>query len=172
MKQLAKIILLFLILFSIEQSYGQETKILFQSDSILKLTIKLHLNELIHDLEIRDEYEAILSYTEVNNVESIHDIKLKVRGKSRSETDICKFPPLEINFKKNKTKNTLFEGQNKLKLVTHCNYGTEFRRYVVEEYLIYKMYQFVSPYSFRVRLCEITYVDIDQNKKPLQKLDF
>ena len=172
MKQLAKIILLFLILFSIEQSYGQETKILFQSDSILKLTIKLHLNELIHDLEIRDEYEAILSYVDDNNIESIHDIKLKVRGKSRSEVDICKFPPLEINFKKNKTKNTLFEGQNKLKLVTHCNYGTEFRRYVIEEYLIYKMYQIVSAYSHSVRLCEITYVDLDQNKKPFTKIGF
>ena len=159
-------------LFFICHIFGQETKILFQSDTILKLTIKLRLNELIHDLEIRDEHEAILSYTEDNNLESIHDIKLKVRGKSRSEVEICKFPPLEINFKKNKTKNTLFEGQNKLKLVTHCNYGSEFRRYVVEEYIIYKMYQIVSPYSYSVRLCEITYVDLDQSKKPFTKIGF
>ena len=172
MKPIEKIALLILILFSLNPSYGQETKILFRSDSILKLTIKLHLKELIHDLKTREEHEAILSYTDEYNVESIHNIKLKVRGKSRSEVNICKFPPLEINFKKNKTKNTLFEGQNKLKLVTHCNYGTEFKRYVVEEYLIYKMYQIVSPYSHSVRLCEITYVDLDQNKKPFTKIAF
>jgi hypothetical protein len=172
MKRIEKILFLLLILYSLGPTYGQEPKILFQSDSILKLTIKLHLNEVIHDLKIRDDHEAILSYTDNNNLESTHNIKLKVRGKSRSKVNICKFPPLEINFKKNKTKNSLFEGQNKIKLVTHCNYGSEFRRYVAEEYFIYKMYQTVSPYSHNVRLCEITYIDLDKSKNQFTKIGF
>lgn len=166
------ILLNLFILFCVCHVFGQETKVLFQSDDILKLTIKLPVKELIHDLEERHNHKAVLSYVGDNNEESIHEIKLKVRGKSRSDIDVCKFPPLEINFNKNKTKNTLFEGQNKLKLVTHCNYGSEFSRYVVEEYTIYKMYQIVSPYSYNVRLCEITYVDLDERKKPFKKIGF
>lgn len=150
----------------------QEPKILFQSDSILKLTIKLHVNEVIHDLKTRDDHEALLSYIDNNNVESIHNIKVKVRGKSRSDVDVCKFPPLEINFKKKQTKNSLFDGQNKIKLVTHCNSDTEYRRYVVEEYMIYKMYQIVTPFSHNARLCEVTYVDLDNPKKHFTKVGF
>ena len=155
MKPLEKIFLLLLVLYLSSPAYGQEPKKLFQSDSILKLTIKLHLNEVIHDLKTREDHDAVLSYIDDKNVESKHFIKVKVRGKSRSKVNICKFPPLEINFKKNETKNSLFEGQNKIKLVTHCNYESEFRRYVGEEYLIYKMYQVVTPYSHNVRLCEL-----------------
>lgn len=172
MRHLTKIILLFLILLLHKNSYGQGTKILFQSDSILKLTIKLHINEVTHDLETRDEHEAILSYSDNNNVASTHNIKVKVRGKSRSSPDLCTFPPLELNFKKNKTENSLFEGQNKIKLVTHCSQNSEFRRYVVEEYMIYKMYQLVTPFSHEVRMCEITYMDLDKSKKQFTKIGF
>ena len=172
MRSLKKIFLLFLIVYLFSPTYGQEPKILFQSDSILKLSIKLHLNEVIHDLKIRDDHEAVLTYIDDKNVESTHYIKVKVRGKSRSKVNICKFPPLEINFKKQKTKNSIFEGQNKIKLVTHCNYGSEFKRYVAEEYFIYKMYQIVTPYSHNVRLCEITYMDLDKSKNQFTKIGF
>ena len=159
-------------LFFICHIFGQEPKILFQSDSVLKLTIKLHTYETIRDVEDRAYHSAILSYTDEKNVESIHQVKLKVRGNNRANINTCNFPPLEVNFKKGKSKNTLFEGQNKLKLVTHCKNTSEFSDYINEEYMTYKMYQLLTPISYNVRLCEITYIDLDGEKKPLTQTGF
>ena len=117
MKNHSRIINL-LTIFFICNIFGQEPKVLFQSDAVLKLTIKLHTNEVIRDVEVRDYHEATLSYVEANNTASTHQVKLKVRGNNRANVKTCSFPPLEVNFKKSKTKNSVFEGQNKLKLVT------------------------------------------------------
>ena len=171
MKNLSKIINL-LAIFFICNIFGQEPKVLFQSDTELKLTIKLHTNEVIHDVEVRDYHEATLSYLEANNTESTHQVKLKVRGNNRANINTCSFPPLEVNFKKSKTKNSVFEGQNKLKLVTHCKNTKEFSDYVREEYTVYKMYQLLTPISFKVRLCEITYVDLDNNRNKITQVGF
>ncbi len=165
-------VLIVLTVFFIANAFGQEPKILFQSDDILKLTIKLHITKVIRDVDVRDYHEATLSYIDDKNAESIHQIKLKVRGNNRANIKTCSFPPLEINFKKNKTKNSVFEGQNKLKLVTHCRNSKEFSDYVREEYMTYKMYQLLTPISFRVRLCEVTYIDLDNKKNTITQTGF
>jgi len=112
MKNRLKLLNLFVIFF-ICNIFGQEPKVLFQSEAVLKLTIKLHINEVIRDVEVRDSHEAILSYIDAKNLESKHQIKLKVRGNNRANPNTCSFPPLEINFKKKQRKNLVFEGQKK-----------------------------------------------------------
>jgi hypothetical protein len=57
---------------------------------------------------------------------------------------------------------TAFEGQDKLKLVTPCQDGRDaYQNYIYDEYLAYLAFQAVTPFSFRVRLVEITYIDIE-----------
>lgn len=159
-------------IFFICNVFAQEPKKLFQSDTVLKLTIKLHVNEVINDLEEREYHEATLSYLDDKQEQSTHQIKLKVRGNNRADVRTCNFPPLEVNFKKNTTKNSVFEKQNKLKLVTHCKDTQEFSDYVREEYIIYKMYEIITPISFKVRMCEVTYIDLDNKKKPITQTGF
>jgi hypothetical protein len=160
-----KNVFILFILFSLGESYCQNAKPLFQSDNILKLTITLPLEKVINDLEVRDEHPAILSYQVTDGENEIHQIKIQVRGKTRALKTTCKFPPLQLNFKKSKTKNTLFEGQNKLKLVTHCKNTNLYSNYIQKEYTTYKLYQKITPYSFNVRLCEISYIDQNNSNK-------
>ena len=129
---------------------------LFESDDLLHIKIKFNLKETINDREVRDEHEGTLYYGEDNDSLSI---KLRVRGMTRARPTLCKFPPLRVNFKKKQVKGTLFEGQDKIKLVTHCNARNINEEYVLREYTVYKLYQIISDYSFRVRLCRITYID-------------
>ena len=47
-----------------------------------------------------------------------------------------------------------------MKLVGVCKLGqTYWEQYVLAEYLVYRMFNLVSPVSFRVRLAKVTYVD-------------
>jgi hypothetical protein len=88
---------------------------------------------------------------------------VKARGFSR-RLSLCDFPPLLLNFKKKEVKGTVFEGQNKLKLVTHCRDMGKYQDYVFHEYLIYKIYNIITDTSFRVRLTHITYKDWGKDK--------
>lgn len=89
-------------------------------------------------------------------------IKIRPRGNSRRDRSVCKFPPLRVNFKKSEVQGTLFHGQDKLKLVTHCRSGDRHTEYVYKEYLVYRMLNQLTDAGFRVRPLRISYVDSDR----------
>ena len=141
---------------------------LFDSDEILHLIISMDVSEVIseRDTASRKYHDAILYYYLSDSTKIDHQIKIRVRGNNRSTKNVCGFPPLRLNFKKRKSTGTLFEGQDKLKLVTHCKSGSSNEEYILREYYIYKLYQIVTPYSFKVRLCQISYEDTRGKFKP------
>jgi hypothetical protein len=91
-----------------------------------------------------------------------------VRGNFRRDPKHCDFPPLFVNFKKSDVKNTIFKNQDKLKLVTHCIFEED----LIEEYIVYKLYNQVTDLSFKVRLAKIAYFDTVLNKKLFEKYSF
>ena len=142
--------------------FGQDVKkvkSLFLEEDILEIKISMNVEEVIEDLEVRDYHEANIVYTKPDGATESIDLRVKVRGMTRANPKVCKFPPLRLNFKKKQVTNTLFKGQDKLKLVTHCNTKPINQEYVLREYYAYKIYQLVTPNSFNVRLCRITYED-------------
>jgi hypothetical protein len=99
-------------------------------------------------------------------------LKVRTRGRFRLQTNICSFPPLRLNFQEGKPAGTVFDGQDKLKLVTHCHDRDSFVQNVLEEYLAYRIYNQLTDRSFRVRLAEITYVDTSGKNDPLTRMAF
>jgi len=94
------------------------------------------------------------------------DIVIRTRGNNRRDREICRFPPLRLNFKKSQTKDTLFDKQDKLKLVTHCqNNSTNYNQAVVSEYLAYRVLNKLTDKSFRARLLRIKYVFTDSSRE-------
>ncbi len=146
--------------FFISTVHGQKSR-LFKSDEILELTLRADMKAVIKDRGEDPQYHrATLHYLEGETVFDI-PLKIKARGNFRKSLAGCKYPPLFINFKKKAIpKASLFRGQDKIKLVTPCR-GDE---YVVNEYLVYKLYNIISPKSFRARLVRVTYQDTVKNK--------
>ena len=163
-----------LILFSISvfQMIGQNNAPLFESNSPLKIVISTSLREITNDLKEREQRSAKLVVNNENGTEEIHQIKIRVRGVTRAKKEVCQFPPLRLNFKKKQTKNTVFAEQDKLKLVTHCINSNNYSQNALKEYLAYKLYEVVTPYSLKTRLCEITYIDTLRNNRTIQQLGF
>jgi hypothetical protein len=60
-------------------------------------------------------------------------------------------------------KGTIFQGQEKLKLVTYCNTPADQEQRIVLEYLAYRLYNLVTPMSYRVRAAEVTYRNGDKD---------
>ena len=82
-------------------------------------------------------------------------ISLRMRGNMRRA--ICDIASLELNFKT--TLSPRLSGLKKMKLVGGCRNNTFDEELLLKEYLIYKMYNLITPLSFNARLLRITYID-------------
>jgi len=143
---------------------------LFLSSDTLPVTISAPLSTLIRE-KPGDEYlSGTLQYPESDGHLRTLDIGLRTRGHLRLE--ICDFPPLRVNFKKTQTRGTLFEKQDKVKLVVHCESSIRFEQALVREYLAYRILNLLTPYSFNVRLLRVTWVDSDGERESKLRFAF
>lgn len=127
---------------------------LFESHGILEVELSGPISSLIENRKTRDEFD--FDITAGNE-----PISLRVRARGNSRLRVCSFPPLRFDFPPGRTERTVFEGQNRLKLVTHCSTRGRDSGNVFDEYLAYRIFNLVSERSFRVRLLRLTYVDTD-----------
>ena len=135
---------------------------LFESGDELNLTLQGNLKTLLRDRDEKSNYHPVtVSYQNAESKEFSLPITVKTRGHFRKLKSNCYYPPLMLKFPKNELqKSTVFKGQGKLKLVMPCR-GDE---YVINEWMVYQLYNLISPYSFKARLVSVTLVD-DENKK-------
>ena len=64
-----------------------------------------------------------------------------------------------LNFASDTDPLSVFVGQDKIKLVTHCRNGNRGEQDALEEYLAYRILNALTGFSFRVRLMHIEYLD-------------
>lgn len=128
---------------------------LFRSHETLSLVLEFPLQELLRQKQDKATVPGVLRYTDVDGSDIVLDVGVSTRGNSR--LDQCRYPPLRINLKKKQVADTLFSGQDKLKLVNLCRDSASYRRYLDQEYYLYRAYNLLSEYSFRVRMLEVTY---------------
>lgn len=168
--------ILFAIAFGVLHSvsvHGQGTpSSLFESDDVIAVALKTDFKRLFDDRgDDPQQQPATLSYKDAAGSEHSQEIKVRLRGNFRKKH--CNFPPIRLNFAKKASEGTLFEGEDKLKLVTHCqDKKDEYEQYVLMEYLAYRMYNELTDQSFRVRLVQVTYEDTDGNRKPITRYGF
>lgn len=126
---------------------------LFAEDQALVIELRGPISDLMAGRGQSEEFEFDLILAGAD------PLRLKVRSRGNSRLRLCAFPPLRLNFPKRDVQGTLFEGQNHLKLVTHCTDRRSDSGNVFDEYLAYRIFNLVSNLSYRVRLASLTYVD-------------
>lgn len=137
---------------------------LFESDAILNITLKGNLRDVLNDRSnLPKNFPLVLSYKKEDSAEMQFPVQVKTRGHFRRLKENCSYPPLLIQFPTEGPHLTsVFSEQKKLKLVMPCK-GEE---YLIREWLAYKIYNLVTPKSFRARLVKVKLED-DRNKKPV-----
>jgi hypothetical protein len=156
--------------------FGQsELDSLFRSDDLLYIELHSDFKGILDTRWYEDSvrggeaeyYEAKILYGEEGDQVEI-PLRIKARGQFRRNPQYCKFPPLMLNFKKKEVKGTLFDGQDKIKMVTFCQDQPE----VIKEYVVYKMFNLITDWSYNVRLVDVLYINTPKNKKLHQKIGF
>jgi hypothetical protein len=111
-------------------------------------------------------YPATIEFTEPDGTARSMPLQIRTRGHSRRRPTVCDFAPLRLEFQKELTKGTLFDGPRALKLGTHCRHNSTFENYVLREYAVYRLLNLLTPRSFRARLAKATYIDA-ASKRPV-----
>jgi len=153
---MARSILLALAFFAASAPAAAQTP-LFSDHSELEILIEGPVQTLVRRAARNtDPINVTLSVT---GHEPRWELELEPRGISRRTGGICNFPPLRLDFAPGTTRDTLFRGQNRIKVVTRCNSGSNFEQMTALEYLAYRLYNEITPLSYRVRPALITYRD-------------
>lgn len=136
---------------------AQQPKPLFADPAPIHVVIRGPILSVIHKAaRSTDEVDATL--TAGDEAQAL-PIKLSARGRTRRQGGICQFPPLRIAFPDKPGEGSLFQGQKKLKLVTHCQGNASFQQYLLLEHAVYRMYDLLTPVSFRARLAKVDYIE-------------
>jgi hypothetical protein len=136
---------------------------LFDTDTILEITLKGSIKELLNDrTDAPSAHSIILAYKAGDGTEVSIPLVGKTRGHFRKLQENCTYPPISLQFNKGEVyAASIFNHQDKMKLVMPCM-GDQ---YVVREWLVYKLYNLVTPESFRARLIKVN-LAINKDKKP------
>jgi hypothetical protein len=146
---------------------------LFVNRETLKVRIEAPLTTLMRERSDTEYLDGTFAYTDASGNEHLLDLKLRARGKYRKQKKTCDLPPIRLNFKKQQVMDTEFAGQDKLKLVTHCeNRGTRYEQNVLKEYLAYKFLNAITPLSFGARLLHVDYVDSERGGETVTRYAF
>mgnify|MGYP005838420691 CR=1 FL=1 len=130
---------------------------LFEKHEILELTIRFDVTQYMSDKPDKEYLDALLSY-KYNGRDSVNKkIRLRARGNYRYRN--CEFPPLRLNFKDTDFGFADLDSLKNVKMVTHCYDSENYQTYLMREYLIYRLYNIVTDYSFRVRFLKVNYID-------------
>jgi hypothetical protein len=140
---------------------------LFQGTDVVEVRLVAPIDTILSSREDSTQFEGKLLYVDDAGNNTELDVEIRTRGKFRLQEDVCAFPPLRLNFKKSQTDGTLFDKQDKLKLVTHCkDRSARYEQTLLREYLVYRILNQLTDISFRVRLLRITYEDTDASNQP------
>lgn len=147
----------------------------FDKDSIITFSLMFNNEEFKLSNEGKRYYHhAELSYTSNQQAELTKlSVKIKLRGQFRSDTNYCNLPQLKIVFPKGITKEPLFGQTKSANLVLPCQKNiTDYEQYVLQEYLIYKMYNLLTEHSYRVRLVKLNLINSGEKKDTIQTMAF
>lgn len=138
---------------------GADTLPLFASHEPLELTLVAEFGAIRRDRSREPEDRpALLVLAGGDTLEA----ELRPRGHSRRDPRTCSFPPLRLDVRTGGARGTVFQGQDKLKVVVPCRPERPgYEEAVLREYLIYRLYALTNEAAYRVRLARVTFVEQD-----------
>ncbi len=138
---------------------------LFAAHEMITLEVVGPIRAMEEDRGDEPVYHDMILRWETGGEAGEAQVRFRSRGNFRKERSTCRdMPPLRLNFATDEVEGTVFEGQNRLKLVTHCRDGDQYEQNVFEEYLAYRLYNTITDESFRARMVMVTYSDPEEGE--------
>jgi hypothetical protein len=135
---------------------------LFKNSEILKLTLTGPFSTIDKERDKEKRYDGTISYRAADLTTITLDVAYEVRGNWRLQKSNCGHAQLWLDLKRGQTPTTLFENQNRLKLVVQCGKRDSNQQWLVKEQLGYDIFSEFSDLNFDTRLVQATYNDSEK----------
>jgi hypothetical protein len=136
---------------------------LFGREDVLNMTLKSDFKTFkrtrTKDIYLPADMTCIVS----DSFQVTHPVRLKARGIYRKAH--CAMPPIWLNIRYAGIETRELAGIRKMKMVTICRSGDQYMDFLLRECLVYKIYNLLTPYSYRVRLINLKMVDTGRGNK-------
>lgn len=148
----------------VTQSVGSP---LFEDSEPIAITLTAQMRDLVRNRRSKEPYDAVMQFTDASGV--VQDIAVTISARGNSRLKACDFPPLRLEINRQLAEETVFAGQRRLKMVTQCNNKSISEDWLSVEYGIYRAYNVITDYSFRVRRLDVTFREPDSRYKRMQQ---
>lgn len=135
---------------------------LFDLEEPLHLTLEFNIKEFKKTRRKEDYHKAKMTCTVTDSFHVTHPVRVRARGEFRR--DYCDMPPYWINIRYAGIEADSLRDVRKIKMVTRCRKSSSYKHLVLREYLTYKIYNLICPYSFNVRLVKMRYINTGSKK--------
>lgn len=136
---------------------------LFEIKEPLYLTLKFDKKEF-QKTKMKEPYlSAEMTCHVTDSFQVKHDVRIRARGEIRKT--ICITPPFWLNIRQSGIGAEDLRDVTKMKVVTRCKSSKSHEDYVLKEYLIYQIWNLLSPYSFNTRLVRLKFIDTGRDNK-------
>jgi hypothetical protein len=139
---------------------------LFKNSDILELSLSGPFSLIDKERDKEKRYDGTISYKAADQSIVILDVAYEVRGNWRLQRSNCGHAQLWLDLKRGQTEGTLFENQNRLKLVVQCGGRERNEQWLIKEQLAYDIFGQFSDLNFDTRLVQATYSDSDETDEP------
>ena len=143
---------------------------LFEVEEPMIITLTFDIKKYQKTKSKGEYMPAALSYHINDSLRIEKTIRLKARGAFRRE--YCSFAPFWLNIRKSDIKNQHLQDIKRMKVVTQCQNSSTYGEYVLKEYLVYRIYNILSSYSFSTRLVRMKYIDTGRKNKVTESWAF
>jgi hypothetical protein len=147
----------------------RRTARLFGDTTPLALTLTADFARVFRNRDTlsTERFPAKLTVADTAGVPTTIPVEIAARGHFRLAKANCDFPPIKITFADGAARGTPFQGQDGIKLGTHCQPDNrEYEEYVIREYVVYRIHNLVTDLSLRARLAKVTYLGEKASSKP------
>ncbi|MEZ4963142.1 MAG: hypothetical protein R2830_25185 [Saprospiraceae bacterium] len=136
-------------------------------EEIMDIELETNLDSLMSRKREDTYTKGLFTFDQTRKQTMTLPVNIRCRGKFRRMK--CSFPPLKLKFKKSDLAAHGLNEFNELKLVTHClDEKEKSKELILREYVVYKLYNILTPYSFRVQLVKVTYINTEKKGKKLK----
>lgn len=136
---------------------------LFSSEEPLHLTLKFDVKALRKARRKDIYHDAEMTNVVSDDFQITDSVRVKPRGIMRR--DYCTLPPIWLNIRHAGIKADSLKDVVRMKLVVRCRPASQFEHYILREYLVYKIYNIITPLSYRVRLVKLTIIDTGKDNE-------
>lgn len=132
---------------------SHEVSPLFKEENLLKIQLTYSKNNILTYSNDSTYIKSNLKYQiSDDSVKSIN-VELRARGNYRRAN--CYFLPLRLKINEEASYETIFEKDQKLKMVLPCLNSSYANDDIIKEFLAYKIFEILSPYHFETKLLRI-----------------